>query len=424
MKSTSLLHCRLAPAFIGLVLAAPSAGAAVYVVGTGSGCTHATVQAAINAAQANPGADTVRITRSQTWTAQELQVDTSQELSLVGGFDTCTTSEPSGMTTLSGAGGNPRQVLRVSMPGGGVVRLQHLMIRDADPSSDADGGGIYFSGNGVLELSDTSVIQNQAGYGAGIYARGTGHDARLVFGENVIVGFNTARHSGGGVYVHGIREFRMHAPGSVIMWNMAQGIGGGGYGGGLMVLSNGIAAAAYIGSGQPGLGSIVSNTAVYGGGVAVVGDDPGGATTVISSFASIRLQQTVADAPAGVRDNVASQRGGGLYLRPYADFDDTVSTDVWLFNTELEANTAPVGAAIYSDSSGDAPSSILINDPSSFPGGAGACQSGQDVCDRSGQAGRRGDDARGGRTQLPALSATGSPGLRNQHQLPRGHLSD
>ena len=361
----------------GLLLA-PATEAATFVVGTGSGCTHTNIQDAIDDAETNPGADIVRITRTMAWTAQELVVNTSQELTLVGGFETCGTDTPSGMTTLSGAGGNPRQVLRIIHPTG-VMRLQHLMIRDGDPASDADGGGIYYhGGNGRLEVAETSIIQNQAGYGAGLYARGTDDlVAQVVFRQNVIVGFNTARYSGGGVYVNQLRSFTMHDPGSVIMWNTAQGNGGGGYGGGLMILDSGAGTNAHIGSGQPGLGAIVSNTAVFGGGVAIVGDDPGSVLTTIYSYAALSLQQTVAGYPARIRDNVATQSGGGIYMRSYTDFDDTVRTLARIWNAEISANTAPAGAAIYSDSGGEGPSEISINDTASFPGGAGACPTGQ-----------------------------------------------
>src|SRR5690606_16615847 len=129
----SVPACILIGAFL---LPASAPHAATYIAGTGNGCTHATVQAAIDAAQTNPGPDTVRVTRTQAWNAQEVVINTNQELTVTGGFDACGTSAPSGMTTLSGAGGNARQVFRITLPTGGLVRLQHLMIRDADPASD------------------------------------------------------------------------------------------------------------------------------------------------------------------------------------------------------------------------------------------------------------------------------------------------
>ena len=58
--------------WIGLaavLIALPVIGrAATYAVGVGAGCTHATLQAAVAAAAANPGAHTIRLTRSVSHT--------------------------------------------------------------------------------------------------------------------------------------------------------------------------------------------------------------------------------------------------------------------------------------------------------------------------------------------------------------------
>ncbi|WP_306581963.1 hypothetical protein, partial [Dokdonella sp.] len=56
---TSTLH------LVALALAACAANARadIYTVGSGSGCTHASIPAAIAAAQSHAGADTVRIAR-------------------------------------------------------------------------------------------------------------------------------------------------------------------------------------------------------------------------------------------------------------------------------------------------------------------------------------------------------------------------
>ena len=52
-----------------VTLLAPAAHAAIFTVGA-SGCTHTTIQAAVNAAASNGGADTIRVTRSQSYTAR------------------------------------------------------------------------------------------------------------------------------------------------------------------------------------------------------------------------------------------------------------------------------------------------------------------------------------------------------------------
>lgn len=367
-----------------LSLGSTQAFAATYRVGGEASCTYANIQAAINAAQNNPGPDTILVARSTTYTAQELLVDTSQELNIIGGYDSCTSPTPSGMTTVSGAGGSAQRVFRIYGRDGSLIRLRHLMIRNGDTAGSGEGGGIYYEGNGRLELHDSSIIQNTAGYGAGLYLRGTGSQGVVEFGQNVIVANNTARYSGGGVYVDQLRQFFMQQPGSVLMWNTAEGANGSGYGGGLTILDKGRGTTAFIGSGVPGVGAIASNTAVYGGGVAVVGDDPGSATTAIISDSVLRVQQTVANQPAMIRDNVASQRGGGIYLRPYNDTDDLVRAQAWLWNAELSGNSAPAGAAIYSVAADTLLGSprggrVHFNAEASgySPGGTASCPSGQ-----------------------------------------------
>lgn len=378
-----LQSCALAPAL--LLLGASAVNAGIYNVGNGGSCHYANIQAAINAAEQNPGADTIRISRTVSYTAQELLIQTGQQLTLIGGFDTCDSTTPSGMTTISGSGGAARQVLRVYADTGAVVELHHLMIRDGDTSGGGEGGGIYFQGDGILSLHNSSVLQNTAGYGAGIYARGTGTNAELVFGQNVIVNNNTARHSGGGVYADQI-EFSMLEPGSILMLNTAQGQGGGGYGGGLVILGKTLSSYAYIGSGVPGLGSIYQNTAVYGGGVAVVADDGDNGSARLSR---LKMYTTVAGQPASIRGNTASQRGGGLFVRSYeGGILEGVFADAMLWNANLDENTAPAGAAAYIASSDDplfefaSYSYLTINqtdgDPAEgWPPGAIACTPGQ-----------------------------------------------
>lgn len=361
-----------------------SSQAAVFRVGgTASGCTHTTIQAAVAAAESSPGADVIRVARDATYTAQQVMISTRQELEIAGGYDSCSAESASGTTTLDGAGGGGYPVLRLYGDTGTLVRLRGLALTGGDNPDSDHGGGILFVGKGRLELSNVSVRQNRAGYGAGIYVRGDDDgEARLVFGRDVIVNNNIAAHSGGGVYIEKAR-FDMLEPNSLIAFNQALGNGGGGYGGGLILLAKRNVAYARVGSGTPGLGAIYGNSAVNGGGVAVFGDDPGGATTSIAMTAQLQMYSTVAGTPAAIRQNVASQNGGAIYLRPYEDFDDSVRAEAWLWNVDLEGNVAAKGAAVYGasyDSTFGSPqgSSIHFNDASSIVGwpGAAVCSPG------------------------------------------------
>lgn len=335
-------------ALLSLALATPAL-AATYRVGAGGaagGCTHASIQAAIDAASANPGPDTVLIARNTSWTAQALVVNTPQELTLQGGYDTCATATPNGNTTLDGNGGSAQPVLRILAATGAIIRLSRLFITGGDHAGSGDGGGIFFEGNGRLEIADSVITQNTAGYGGGLYARGTGTQAEVIFGQNVVVSSNTARYSGGGVYINEL-EFAMRETGSIIMWNTAQGQGGtGGYGGGLMLRSGNLSAYAYLGPGVTSLGAIFANTAVHGGGVAVVGQD----TDDDDHRAVLYTGQGGAEYPVRIRGNTATARGGGLYLRGWAsNFSGSTHPYASLWNTEINENQAPDGAAIYAD---------------------------------------------------------------------------
>jgi len=228
--------------------------AAIFTVGTGAGCTHGTIQSALNAAAAAPGADTVRLTRSLTYEPEANTVNDSQNLNLVGGFATCTQAATDNIkTVVSGAGGAAATVLKVFAGTGVVIKLRHLDITLGDPSGNVGGGGIYFQGDGVLEIIETSITNNTAGSGGGIYALATGTNAELIISDSTIISGNTARDNGGGVSIAGPLEMTMTAPNSIIAFNEALGqTGGTGYGGGLQVAGPAIAYIGTSGSGPSG----------------------------------------------------------------------------------------------------------------------------------------------------------------------------
>lgn len=364
-----------APAAVLLALMAAAVGpacvdAATFNVGTGTGCQHASLQAAINAAETSPGPDTIRISRSLAYTQQALTVSTGQQLELLGGFATCADAVPDGLfTAIDGAGGATEPVLRISLATGGVVTLRYLTIRNGDEDGSGKGGGIYYRGNGSVQVRDSAITGNLAGLGGGVYAEGSGGDAELIIGENVTIAGNTARYNGGGVFAEAL-EMAMREPGSIIAFNEAlgttvNGIPVGGYGGGLVVNpTTSLAAYAYIAApGTGSLGVVHGNTARYGGGIAVLAESGS------SQNAYLELYSNHATQPVAVTGNFGSVAGGGLYLRsdgesiPYA-----VSFAVAnLWNAILEDNGAPVGAAVYlaEDTKGDGsttPSFLSFNE--------------------------------------------------------------
>lgn len=358
--------------------------AAIFTVGSpvGSGqCTHGTIQSAINAAEASPGADTIRLTRSLTYEPENNSIITSQELTMEGGYNTCTqVTSDSQKTVVSGAGGAAEPVFRITVNTGGFVRFRFLTLSGGDEDGSGKGGAIYSNGNGILEIRDSLITQNLAGYGGGIYAQGLGSDAELVIGANVVISNNTARYNGGGIVADQI-EMSMLEPESILFFNEALGIGGnGGFGGGLYIFGGTRSSYAYIGSGTSGLGAIYGNTAVYGGGVSVNGynDD-------IGTYSDSRLQlfTTVASNPAKISNNFASNAGGGIYLESSAGATNgTIFARAELWNASLEYNAAPEGAAVFAIGAetflfSDTPSWFYLN-ASSAPAGAIPCSEGTD----------------------------------------------
>jgi len=354
-------------AWLIALLAALPTQAATWSVGVGTGCTHTTIQAAIDTAQNNPGADTIRITRSLFYIEQALVLSTAQEVDLVGGFAICNQAASDGvLTDVSGINGAEEPVMRITINSGGLVRLRHLTILRGDEDGTGNGGGIFFRGNGSLQISDSAITNNIAGYGGGIYAEGTGTNAELIIGRNVQISSNTARYSGGGIYVDGL-EMAMREQGSVIAFNTAQGVSDSGFGGGLIVLARGTRSAyAYIGSGGFGSGTIFGNTARYGGGVALVGSRE--STT---GRASLDFYTTQADRRSSIRANVASVAGGAIYQTHGGGIISGGGVaEAFLWNADLVDNRAPEGAAVFAE---DMVFNAFFFNPGALPDGALAC---------------------------------------------------
>ena len=336
-----------------LLLATP-ASAALYRVGIGSGCTHATIQAAINAAEASAEADEVRITQTQTYVQQEILIDEAQGvLVLAGGFDTCQSNQPTpgARSVLNGNG--TRSVLHISRTL--TVRLQDLDIRGGGSSPGAGGGGIFVIGsNGaVLALSNTLVRNNQGTIGGGIMvmnaiAQGPASSMQLLlFGNSAVLGNsatigggiqcadatvamfdqahvsqNSASNSGGGIHARDCRlEIRSTGiNGAVLLANNA-----GVYGGGLYI--TGGRSTGDVFTTDPFVPArITTNTAVRGGGVAVAND------------ARVHLYNV------NIEQNTASSDAGGVFVQGGGD---TLGDS--LFVMDNLANGGPSGAVACAD---------------------------------------------------------------------------
>lgn len=324
---------------------AASAQAATYRVGSGVGCTHASIQAALDAAAASAENDVVLITRSASWTAQALAVSVSdQTLDLRGGYASCSDTVPDSIrTTVSGAGGDPASVLRISTTSlSSSVSLTDLTLTGGDATgttATGSGGGLHFSGAGQLQLLRTVLSANTATRGGGLYVAGINGVAGITLGAGSQIIGNTASSDGGGIYLDQA-SLEMHAADSLLFNNRAEGSDGRGYGGGLLIRAGMHSASASLrGAGANGLAKVQGNRARYGGGVAVLAEVGSAETALLEAAASQRT---------GFQSNSADVAGGAIYLQPYDGTQNSLAV-ARLANVRLYDNIAPDGAAIYID---------------------------------------------------------------------------
>ncbi|MEO6076923.1 MAG: hypothetical protein ABIP56_08975, partial [Dokdonella sp.] len=266
-------------AFMVFAAWAPAISAATFKVGSGPNCTHSTVAAAVAATEGSAGPDTVRVTRSAAYTQQAISFSVTQEVTITGGFADCITNvEDANYTTLSGSGVTTATVMTISGSVGSIIHLRKLTITGGDLASLGSlGGGIYYTGDGLLDIADSSISNNTAAYGGGINVNGTSPAAGLNIGPDTTISGNTALYNGGGLFSNNI-ETVIRGDGILITDNYALGVtsGGntsGGSGGGILVRACALDSIVYLGSpGSLGLPVVYNNDARYGGGVSVEGD--------------------------------------------------------------------------------------------------------------------------------------------------------
>jgi hypothetical protein len=347
----------------------------LYTVGAGSICSFQNIQDAINAASDSDG-NSILVAQDVLFKDQHLVI-TNRNVNLLGGLAHCDSDSYSGQSTIIGTPGHSV----VEIEGTSHVYMSGLELTGAVMDTDHSGGGIYFGGNGSLEMTNTWVHNNQAGYGGGIDMSPSG-PSTLTMQAGTTVSGNTALVSGGGVRIEGQTVFNVSSGfGEATVYiaeNGALGQGNIGYGGGVEVLGP---AVANIGS-----ASVDVNTAPYGGGIAVLGTSNGPA--------HLNLYTSDLATPISVHDNVASGTGGGIFLKPNSDngfnFAQLCAQDF-----VLSGNTAANGTALYLDEDGgQAIAMAFLNSPAcNPPPNAVACAAGTEcnqINDNHGSAGGEG----------------------------------
>ena len=307
----------------------------VFKVGGDADCPYPSIQAAVDAAAATPGADYVWIAMNGSYAGENVQVSDADGVIIVGGLVDCDDIDvDTRMTTVSGAGNDGSAVFTIR--GHSSVKLQNLLITGAARDGDANGGAVDFDGSGDLEIELSSITQNSAGYGAGVNAKGDGGHLDVVLEDNTLVLGNTAQTSGGGVRVEGDTRLYVDDPEIMIGFNHAlTGIGGG-------VEVIGPAEAEIGSSGYNGGAVIQFNDAVHGGGIAAAASES-------NDTAHVYLFTTDPANPVQVSDNFASATGGGIYLKPHTDTLDFGLAMFEAADFRINDNIALEGSAIYGD---------------------------------------------------------------------------
>lgn len=305
----------------------------VYTVGTGDGCQFSDIQAAVDAAAANPGEDYIFIqgTPSMRWGQQHVVI-TDQDVDIVGGFAECTDNEPTPGYQSSLQGESGHSVIEIE--GASNVFMENLELFGATMDDSHQGGGIYYGGAGTLWLEASWVHGNQTGYGGGIAMNPSAPSTLVLQASTVSV--NTATVEGGGIRLDGPSVLYADS-GTYIAENAAPN----GSGGGIELASP---AAAYISA------TVDLNTAQYGGGIAAYA--VGNMTVEVTLYASNAAQ------PVSIYGNTASEAGGGVYIKSSQDFAATLCAQ----DFSIDANSSDNGSAIQADSNSGVGAYVHIND--------------------------------------------------------------
>lgn len=208
-------------------IASPAAGLDLRV-GTGTGCTHATLQAALDAIEGVGGDHNIRINAGSYAVPDGMvyQPTVAQGfVRLEGGYASCTAPTPSGSPTtdagrsiFDGGGGSglPRSVLELQINGlVGSFQMRRIALQGGDALASAarfsSGGGLAIYGRAsVLVGSGVSIRNNVANNGGGVALVGSRINVNeplervdFFIDEGAEIRNNNAAGSGGGIYCGG-----------------------------------------------------------------------------------------------------------------------------------------------------------------------------------------------------------------------------
>lgn len=272
--------------------------------------THASIAAAIDAAAATEEADRIRVVIGAAEAGQALVV-AGHDVTLSGGYDDCSQSEPGESNTTVSAAGTAQGTSVLTIFGPAEVRLEHL---DITGGTGLDGAGINFVGgrepdtDGRLELADTRVFGNVAGRdGGGLhvvsYANTFLNNVKLIFEDATRIDGNQALENGGALHLSGTVYFLAAAARLSFGDNEAvQGDGG-------AIYLRQPATADIASAPWNGEATFLRNSAGGSGG-AIHMEAPGD----VSLSSRLRLWNIAANRPLAFERNQAGQEGGALRI--------------------------------------------------------------------------------------------------------------
>jgi hypothetical protein len=280
-----------------------SAYAALFTVGdtVQDACDFATIQEAIDAAAANgPVFDQILVANTGDYANQALQIG-DQSLVIEGGYDSCLYQAPASAADIGGNGFDP--VLRIAPEDAAkqYVTLYGLRLHGGGIFGvfGSSGGGIYVTNNVTLTIGQTSIDNNGAASGGGIYIDGITGPPTVELDAGTQIHDNHAQYYGGGIYLES-GQLDIEADQVHIDYNRSDTDGGGiaSFGGTVFVGSFGTVAARYDAAGA----SVSHNTAgAAGGGVSLAG-----------ASAALIANELIVDS------NTAAVSGGGIVASAHA----------------------------------------------------------------------------------------------------------
>lgn len=319
----------------GLILFSsfPARGAVIRV-GDGPGCDYSSLQAALDAAAASPGPDSLRV-RMGSFAAQRLTVTDADDVSIEGGFVDCQTDDRDGRTELSGLGADPPGPV-ITHTGAGWLTLVDLVVRKGNAANAASthsrGGGVLSSG-GHLTIVRTSFFDNEAIDGGGLAVLGS--PGKNVFLQGVDFSGNIAALSGGAIH---LQEAELQIRGGDPVWfshNQARGTGIDEGGGAIYALDASVLMQAAVPDDRP---FMQDNFAVsHGGAIMMVSRNRSymwGWFSADNGRAGITFARNIAWATGGTFEVQATNTGAGeLALR--------------MANAVITDSNAPEGSTLH-----------------------------------------------------------------------------